>query len=379
MDPVTSSSGSTDNAASTALGTGSESPNTASISSSSAPASAPSALASLEKVAAAASSAAGADKGTPDPKLATAAGTTVQPGQPGANAQATGTGEDASWLAIPEARRNTILENTRTKVEKDTTDRIMGEIGWAKGVQKADVVAAFQFANRVHNTPVQFAVELISEIRQNPALAAQLDQALGTPGTGIPANGVKRTMPKGSLRSEDGKSAYSEDDMQQVLEVFKAQLMEEIGGQIAPLEEHRASLAEREEVTRIIHDSRQEASTVMTEMRALPQWPKPDADGKNSGEVKINTYLVAIPAAVKAKIGSVASLYQAFNTYLQNDVFPTLSSTSEQRVRDDLRRKAAAGTGTARTSGGAPNAETKKPANVAELAAHMARMAGAST
>ena len=334
---------------------------------------APSAMASLEKAASAASSAADPNA-TAIPSNA-GAGTTVQPGQPGANLGVQGdpargvAGEDAAWLGIPEERRNVILENTRTKERAAVTAELMKTLGWAKDVQPEMVQSAFSLAGRVAQDPVGFVVQLISEIQQIPELAAAFDAKMGGK---VP---VKGKMPAPRLKAEDGTLAYSSDQVMEILQGFKAELMDEFGTRVQPLEDFRGSLEEREEVMNVIHQSRTESRELLGEMRQLAHWPQPDpTTKKNPGEVKIAEYLAAIPAEVKSKIGAVASMYRAYNTYLQKDVFPTLGSKTEQEVRDNLRRKAAAGIGAVPGTTVVPSV-TKKPTNPQELAAHMAAMA----
>lgn len=339
----------------------------------------PSALASLEKVSAAASSAESAaiDPTTGKPKVASA-GTTVQPGQPGANTGATG--EDAAWQAIPDARKNIILENTRKKAREEATAELETQYGWAKGLDRELVSAGAGLATRIHSDPVTFAVQLIREIQADPRMAPALQQALGVVGVapvaGQPnafrtADG-KFIMPKGKLRAEDGKTgAYSEEQVIEAMSAFEEHLMEKFGGRVAPLEEAHATAAEREEVINVIHQARQDATSMMAEMRALPQWPK-DGPGKE-GEQKIAGWLAKIPQERRERIGATASMFEAFNAYLQNDVFPTLQSTTSQQVRDDLRRKAAAGTGTVVPGAAQPSGEKKSPTNVTELAADLER------
>lgn len=343
-----------------------------------------SALASLEKVASAAPSAAD-PSATPIVSNATPAGTTVQPGQPGANAGVQGdaakAGEDAAWSAIPEERRNVILENTRKKASEAATAEVMSKLGWAKDLEPETVQNAFSLAGRMAQNPVDFVIQLISEIRQVPELAAVFERKFGTAGVGgnAPTGAVKGKMPTPRLKAEDGTLAYSSDQVHEIVNNLKAEFEEMVGGRVQPLEDFRGSLEERETVMRTIHESRTESNTLLTELRSLDHWPKPDATGKNPGEAKIAGYLAAIPAETKKKIGSVASMYQAYNTYLQKDVFPTLGSKTEQEVRDNLRRKAAAGTGTA-SPGATPSSTTaKKPTNTRELADHMAKMAAVAS
>lgn len=358
----------TDNAATTA---------TAPAIASSAPAG--SALAALEKVAAAAPSA--ADPNALAAPLDAGAGTTVQPGQPGANVGVQGdptkgvAGEDAAWMGIPEERRNIILENTRKKAGEAATAEVMKELGWAKGVDVGAVRDAFSFAERIASDPVAFVAQLVSEIRQIPQLAAALETQLG----GDPAlRQIRHEMPKPRLKADDGTLAYSSDQVLEILQNFKAELLDEVGGRVAPLEDFRGSLEEREAVMNVIHESRTESAQLLGELRQLEHWPKSDASGKNPGEAKIAGYLAAIPKAVKDRIGAVASMYQAYNTYLQKDVFPTLGSKTEQEVRDNLRRKAAAGTGTVSPGAPVPQGAPKRPTTPEELARHMEKLAGSA-
>lgn len=342
-------------------------------------------MASLEKVAASAASSAATPAGGPTtPTTEAAAGTTVQPGQPGANAGVQGaeanTGEDAAWLAIPETRRNTILENTRKKERDAILTAVEAKFGWAKDVKPEMVESAFGLAQRVATNPVQFVVDLIAEIRSDPKMAAALAAQMGQPGaqpvTGQPG-GWKGVKPR--LKADDGTMAYSAEQVTEILQGFREDLMGEFGNRLSPLEDFRGSLEEREQVMHVIQETRTETANLMTEMRALDHWPKPDATGKRAGEAKIAGYLAAIPQETKRRIGAIGSMYQAYNTYLQKDVFPTLASTTEQEVRDGLRRKAVAANGSVTPQTATPQAGVKKPSNPKELAEHMARMAVATT
>lgn len=344
-----------------------------------------SALASLQKISAAASSAAKPDTTTVIPKSADA-GTTVQPGQPGANSGAQG--EDASWLAIPEARREVILKNTREKAKEEALREVESTIGWAKDVKREDVAEAFNFASSIHQNPVAFAVQLVGELLENPQARAALVQHLGPILAGGQPGGGKThqfrsqdgrfVLPEGRLTDESGKvRAYSGDQVAEILQNFESHLDDKYGGRIQPLEDRDANLQEREAVMQVIHESREEGATLMTEMRAMPNWPK-DGNG-GPGEQKIAKYLSEIPVEVKKRIGAHGTMLRAFHKYLEVDVIPTLASTTTEQVRADQLRKAAASTGSVQPGNGTVTPPAKKPTNVSELSKHLASLAGQGT
>lgn len=287
---------------------------------------------------------------------------------------------DPMWDAIPEPRRNVILENARKK----GADEALAS-HWSANYEEAQVQAGIGFATSINRNPVGFAVQLVGELMENPRAAALLSQHLGQhfgggANRGEPDRTVPKELPKGRLVGEDGKTrAYAEDQMPEVVAFIKNQLMEELGGEINPIKERFAALDEREEAVQVIHESRQEARSLLTEMRGLSHWPKPDpTTNKNPGEVKIHSYLAQIPAEVKAKIGYEAAVRRAFQTYLDKDVYPTLSQRSEEAARDDMKRKAAATAGHVAPGGGAAAVPAKKPSNVRELSAHLEQLAAAN-
>jgi hypothetical protein len=337
-----------------------------------------SALGALQKAASAASSAATPADASPVGQDANAGATaqpgrTVQPAQPGANAGAQG-GEDQAWLQIPEPRRNTILENTRTKVREEVTAEIMRDLGWAKGVDRGSVQTAFTLAQNLSTAPVRFALELIRDIMGHPQLAPQFErefQAL-MPGSPIPGQKpVAKEWPKAILRSDDGRGAYTDEQLREILDIEREQWMSALEERFGPLEDMHSSLEEQREVTQIMHQSRQDSANFMTELRQLKHWPSGTPEQIRAGERKISGYLAAIPKEVKDNVGAVAATYQAFQTYLANDVYPTLESSVEQRVRDDMKRKAAAGTGAVVPGQQTNQPAPKKPTNQSELSAHL--------
>ena len=375
----------TENAGATAETTGSTSPTPSS--------GVGGALASLQKAAAAASSAASPD-GTSGAPSDTGVGTTVQPGQPGANSGATG--EDAAWLAIPEDRKARILDNTRQKIRDEVTQEFEGKYGWAKDLTPDVVQNAFSFASRMNDNPVGFAIQLIGELSAYPQALMALKEALAplfAPGAGN-GNGNgnghayvrdgRFTLPQGRLASEDGKArAFSEDQVGEILQNFESHIMDQLSERFGPLENFHETLTEREAVMNVIHETRQEGAALMEEMRGLKHWPQEWADAKgnivkgphNPGEQKIAVYLNAIPADVKKRLGAYGSMMRAFQTFLENDVLPTLEHKNGQQVRDDLRRKAAAAAGSVQPGNVQPPPPMKKPQNVNELARHMEKLA----
>lgn len=301
----------------------------------------------------------------------------VQPGQEGVKPGGDG---DPIWDSIPEPRRNIILENARKKAADEAVAN-----HWSAQYDEEQVQQGVGFAAAINRNPIGFAVQLVGELMENPRAAALLTQHLGQHfgGGGEPAatgGGFDATkLPKGRLTSEDGKTrAYSEDQIPELFAYFKEQIMGELGSEIDPLRERFAALDEREEAVQVIHESRQEARDLLREMRALDRWPKPDATGKNPGEVKIHGYLAEIPKEVKQRIGYEAAVRRAFQRYLDSDVFPAFSQKSEEAAREDMKRKAAAAAGHVAPGGGAPGVPAKKPTNVRELAKHLESLASAT-
>lgn len=324
-----------------------------------------SALASLHKAAAAVSSTAQpAQPGSGQPNQPGAA-TTAQPGATGASSNDP---EDPDWSRIPENRRSAILKNH----EKKVTEAIEAKIGWAKNVNPEHVQGAFGLAQRLSSNPVQFVADLIGEIRQNPQMAAELQQVLGVAGQPNvePQPKAKEPFkfPAGRLTADDGKTrTYSEEQLQEILTGVTGQLKSEfeemLSGRVAPIEEFRGNLEERENMIATIQEARQSTVQLMDEMRTLPHFTK-------ENEPKILEYLMAIPADVKQRIGTVAALQQAYNMFLVKDILPGYDTRAEQKVREEQRRKATAGSG-GNVSGQAPATPGQKPRNASELSEHL--------
>jgi hypothetical protein len=269
-------------------------------------------------------------------------------------------GPQATTGQAPESRIEAAVKNareaTRAEVEK--------EYAWAKGVDPETVQTAFSIVSELMQDSTKFAHVLAGE------LGMKLVPKDAATETKAPAK--KWEFPEGELRSEDGRRAYSQDQMREIVGEISNQLRAEFGTQLRPILDDRTNATRTAQIEAVKAQGRQVATEALAEARKLPHFTK-----ENEPEILAN--LQAIPAQTRAKIGAVASLYQAYNKFLAEKVFPTIGITAEQQVRDANRKKAAASAGSVHpvTAGG--DAKPVEIKSIAQLAKHMEQLEAAGT
>lgn len=354
MDEV----GTTDNAA------GSESgPSTGAVSSGNI--SSGTASEAMIKAATAASSAdATADapvKGTPVPTGATdangASGSKpVATGQPAVEKAAPiPTGAESG--PVPLDRHQAAVRNSRQEGVNET----LKSYAWAAGFTKEDVA------------DLNGALRLVRDLRKDPkAFAQELNRDLGLTAEAAPVEKPAFSLPEPELATQDGKRvAYSAAQVTTILEGFKTSLMAEMRKELNPLSEFVTT----EQKTRVSQEGQRNTERlrdqVMGDARALPHFK----DHEQAIHDKLQTMVTNDPQRVQ-RIGAVAALYEAYHGVLSETVYPSLTATSDQRVRDENARKVAASTGSVHPSRSSSAAGAKpKLDNASDLARHMSEMA----
>jgi hypothetical protein len=271
----------------------------------------------------------------------------------------------------PLSRIEAATRNAREKAIQETE----AKYAWAKNVQQEDVRVAFNIASALLEDTPGFAAKIAAEIGMKLVPINETGSAAAAPATG----GAFK-LPKAELRSEDGKGAFSEEQMSQVLTDFAAHLEAKFGDRVKPLESMRTQMTEREQRARITAEATASVNEMMADFRARQYFMVDDGKGGKIEHPSILRNLQAIPHSVRVKIGAEASMSRAYNKYLQEEVFPTIGTTAAAQVRNENARKLRGSTGNASVSGstGRGTGTKLRDGDVAGLAAHMAKLAGAN-
>lgn len=295
-----------------------------------------------------------ASSAAPEPTGVAAVGDTTPPAgvsTPGATAAATGQ---------PEASGQPAATGTRGEAPEP---RIVAAVKNAR----AEVEAQYAWARDLNQDDAKNGVSLLREIRGDAAgFVRRLAQELGLSFAEAPKPEVKApwVKPVPALRSEDGKAAYTDEQVEAML----AHVKEEILGEVAPLREAHTKAEEARTLGERIAAAKTRIDTALTEARNLPHFKEhEDAIGKK---------LQQIPPQTRRELGAVACLHMAYNQVLAETVFPSIATTAEAKVRDEYERKAATSTGTVRPTGA--SGEAGKPTTLdtpVKLANHMEQLA----
>lgn len=319
------------------------------------PAPAPSAAASLEKIATAAQ--APADSSPAEGDVKPPAGAISQP--PSATP-----GEPDFWQRIPEQRRNIILENTRRETEERVRKELKEQYGWAEGIQREHVEAAFGLAQRLQQDPLGFLQQLQHELREHPQYASRFQQP----------EEEDEAFPEADLRSEPDpktgqvRETWSRQAIEKILSIQERRLMRAWQQQFGPYQQWAQQQYQAGEEANLHAYTQSIADEALANARELPHFKE--------HEEEIGKRLLAVPAEVRNRIGAVACLYHAYNSVLKDKVFPGMAAKAESASREQLTRKAAAAAGSVHPQDGAAAAGIKRPRTVDELARHMATLAG---
>lgn len=253
-------------------------------------------------------------------------------------------------------------------------DRHIAAVKNARGNGYKDAEKAYGIEG-LQPDAVKLAVSVARDIAADPKSAAEmLAKSLGmrlvpltAEGQSVP-EGSATAFPKPRLRAEDGTEAYAADQLPQILDIFKRQLLETVGGQVQPLLKDRENAQRRDQEESVRQDARSIAAEALAEARKLQHFTK-------ENEPAILEMLREIPAEHKQRIGVVAALYQAYNRFLSEHVFPTIDTAAEQRVRDSNARKVATSQGSGHPTDSGGDGKAPMLNNPESLAKHMERLA----
>ena len=171
-------------------------------------------------------------------------------------------------------------------------------------------------------------------------------------------------LPKAELRSEDGKGAYSEAQMPDVIKVIaaqvRAQVMNELQPRLSFVDHKQTQEASEAEYNR----AKQTLDDAMTEART---W-----HGFTENEAAITEKLAAMrDAGDVRKHGIVNSIYRAYHAVLNEKILPAYQTSAEARVRAENAKKANAGRAAVTGSESSGDAKRTELKNVNDLAKHL--------
>lgn len=278
----------------------------------------------------------------------TTAAATVQPKADGPADKATATGE------APEARITAATRNARTTLLQTIGD----SVGLGRPLAEGDL------------KDLKTGMGLLTDLRDH---AEEFFLSLGKElGYEIPQQAAETyTMPKPSLKSEDGREAYSAEEVSQIADIIERKVTAKLMGEMQPLigdREARATETARESV---IRESRTLAGQALTEAREMPHFKE--------HEPAISERMRALTTAdpqLRQRIGAIGVLYRAYNEILKEKVFPSIDTSAETRIREDNARKAAGST-IVHPTGSSGDGKKVELRGVDDLARHMERMANA--
>lgn len=307
----------------------------------SAPTSAASALASAASSAATAESspASGApDTGTgsaPSGSTPPATGGVPATGQPSASAAET-------RGPVPYDRHEAAVRNAREQARKEVAQ----QFAWANGLDPERVQRSLALAQRLDQDPRSFAQQLVQELGKGDE--------------------PEEALPEPDLRADDGRTAYSAQQMTKWWGVKEKQLVNRLMGELKPIiEDHKRQQAQRQ-TEGIVAEGRKTIKGALEHARTLPHFKE--------NEEAISKKMDAINPEVLNRVGIVAAMYMAYNAVLSETVLPNIESTVEKRLRETQQKQAHAAAGSVRPSTSQPSVTPAKPTNVNQLARHMEKL-----
>lgn len=223
----------------------------------------------------------------------------------------------------------------------------MGQLGWAQGLDRAKVERAIRILDSLD--------------RDSRAFHAQLGQELG------PADD---TMPEADLVSQDGRMrAFSDKALLKALQIQEQKLRKEFGQMVQPLQAAHQEAQQAAQREQFVQQGRESVRTALQHLASFPHW--------KDNEAAISKEMQEIPRETVEKFGVVTAMYMAHSQWLTKHL-PQMIQDAITKDRESLKKVAAAGSGQVVPSGSPAQGSTKSPSNVSELAAHMAKLAGAS-
>jgi len=301
----------------------------------------------------------------------TGAESVVKPAGDGTPAPTEGAkGPQVPTGAVPPAKPGDAPENrivaAVANARKETRAEVEKEFAWAKGIDPNSVRTAFDITGDLLKDPKGFAIRLAGEV------GLQLAQPGVTPPAGPKTEEIDLTP---RLRSEDGEEVYTVKQARALVDKALA----EVRGEIKPLLDARKTQEQQDNENRLREKSKQDIANTLTHARTWKHFQMAGADGKMVDNPAIFTKLLDIPEKERRELGPVASLYKAYNLFLEESIFPTLSQQTEAQVRTDNARKAAASLSARPGSSSGDGTPVKlRDGDIDGLAAHLERLSGAA-
>lgn len=253
----------------------------------------------------------------------------------------------------PVATRGEAPEPRIVAAVRNARDSFRTSLGLPEDFNPEDVRGQIGVVAEMRRDPVAFYHRLGRELNIQPVQAAP-------PAEVIPP----WKMPEAALHSEDGKGAYSAEQVQEIVQHAKDELM----GVVKPLQDERVAAQQAQTLRERMDAGKARIDSALAHAQTLPHFE----ENKDA----IASAVAAIPYKTKMELGAVACLHMAYNHVLATKVFPSINEAAEKRVREENERKAATSTGTVRPSGGSGDGKTaSSPTNPQQLAARMEQMA----
>ena len=285
---------------------------------------------------------------TPPPASAANTGATAEPPTPGSESKPGTEGQPADATG----NRNPELEGRFKNVARNAQDKVLSYFGLTRETNPEDVKTSINLLHDFRADPKAFARELVKE------LGWTINENGGGNGNG------QLELPKAELRSEDGKGAYSEAQMPDVIKVIaaqvRAQVMNELQPRLSFVDQAQTQQATAAEYNR----AKQTLDDAMTEART---W-----HGFTENEAAITEKLAAMrDAGDIRKHGIVNSIYRAYHAVLNEKILPAYQTAAEARVRAENAKKANAGRAAVTGSESSGDAKKTELKNVNDLAKHL--------
>lgn len=253
----------------------------------------------------------------------------------------------------PEPRIAAAVKNAREAASKEVHEKY----GLAPNTDPRDVQVGMGLLTDIRADTKGFLLQLASEMGAKVVFEGD-----------TPAKEEVLTYPEPSLVSQDGAKAYSSDDILKILDIQKKQIMGELRPDLEYVRNSKTSAQEAESRRQVAEYTSQQLAAA----RKLPHFT-------TENEPKILAKLQAIPQDVRRSVGPIAALHMAYNTFLQDDIFPTIDTAAEARVRESYAKKANAGRGQAHPTDQSGDTKPPKLDNVSDLEKHMEQLAAAAT
>src|SRR5690242_12293678 len=164
--------------------------------------------------------------------------------------------QDADWLKIPVERRQPILDNARKKEAARVRTELLQTYGLPEDAEPRVIQSHI---NAIMTNPVGYFQWLGQDLQRRGLIQAP---------TGAPPPPPKPapTRPQPSLRAEDGTAAYSQADMDALLEFERNELQKTLDARLAPLM-HTHQAYQQEQVRSEAH------SVAASQIAEAMTWP----------------------------------------------------------------------------------------------------------